>query len=119
MSEIEDTKYLNTNDHVFKSTKFEGRFPDIKPTKPEDACAEIVLIEGTHMKLQAEVRRRSLSRVNPRGSVVIDFLALMSVFVCACVCVCQGKTPGAPVPATIQKLPPAPKGSANPPPAPK
>ena len=70
MSEIEDTKYLNTNDHVFKSTKFEGRFPDIKPTKPEDACAEIVLIEGTHMKLQAEVlRRRSLSLSHVRALV--------------------------------------------------
>jgi hypothetical protein len=45
MSEIEDTKYQNVNDHVFNSAKFEKRFPDIKPTKPQDAATEIVLIE--------------------------------------------------------------------------
>jgi len=89
MSEIEDTKYLNTNDHVFKSTKFEGRFPDIKPTKPEDACAEIVLIEGTHMKLQAEVRRRSLSRANPRRYVALFSCARSDICVlCFGFCVC-------------------------------
>ena len=54
MSEVEDTKHLNENDHVFKSEKFAKRFPEFKTTTPQEAAAEIVLIEGTHMTLQAE-----------------------------------------------------------------
>ena len=49
-----DTKHLNENDHIFKSEKFCKRFPDFKITTPQEAAAEIVLIEGTHMTLQAE-----------------------------------------------------------------
>ena len=49
-----DTKHLQENDHVFKSDKFCKRFPDFKITTPQEAAAEIVLIEGTHMTLQAE-----------------------------------------------------------------